>query len=164
MAMVGNAATNALKSKLTAATGLPFAIAALAEQEKVDLPVIDETRIAAQHVAADVVERTAGAQYPAVYVYCEGMANTLKEKFRTFSGKVQMAIELRASHDRLEGVSQNLQLYTAAALEVLNSQRGDWGSGLFYTGGYKVEFGPIRRGGKNFLQTAKVSFDVEAST
>jgi hypothetical protein len=39
-----------------------------------------------------------------VNVYCEKIVNDLKEKFQTFSGRVQMAIELRQSQDRLEGI------------------------------------------------------------
>jgi hypothetical protein len=34
---------------------------------------------------------------------------------------------------------------------------------MFYAGGYDVEFGPVKRGGKNFLQSAKVSFEVDVS-
>ena len=37
-------------------------------------------------------------------MYCEKIVNDLTEKFRTFSGTVQMAIELRHSQDRLEGL------------------------------------------------------------
>jgi hypothetical protein len=91
------------------------------------------------------------------------LTNLLTEKFRTFSGKAHMAVEVRVTHDRLEQVSKNLQYYAGAATEVLDAQRGDWGSGMFYTGGYKVEFGPIKHGGKNFLQAAKVQFEVDVS-
>jgi hypothetical protein len=72
-------------------------------------------------------------------------------------------VEVRTTHDRLEGVSQALQYYAGAVSEVLDAHRGDWGNGLFYTGGYKVEFGPIKHGGKNFLQVAKVTFEVDVS-
>jgi hypothetical protein len=98
-----------------------------------------------------------------VYVYCEKLDNTLREKFRTFSGTVGMAVEIRVSHDRLERLARDVQLYAAAAAEVLDSGRGDWGSGMFYAGGYEVAFGPVKRGGKNFLEAAKISFDVDVS-
>ena len=50
-----------------------------------------------------------------------------------------------------------------AVCALLDDSRGDWGSGAFYTGGYDVSYEPIARGGKNFLQRAKVGFDVEVS-
>ena len=40
---------------------------------------------------------------------------------------------------------------------------GDWGQGMFFAGGYEVAFEPVRHGGKNFLQVAKVSFEVDLS-
>jgi hypothetical protein len=57
-----------------------------------------------------------------------------------------------------------LQLYTSAVTDVLDLHRGEWGAGLFYAGGYRVEFGSVRRGGRSFLQTAKVLLEVEASS
>jgi len=87
-------------------------------------------------------------KYPAVYIYCAGLNNLQKEKFRTFSGKVQMAAEVRVTHDRLERVYDHLQYYVAAVVAVLDANRGDWGSGMFYTGGYKVEFGPVKHGAR----------------
>ena len=42
--------------------------------------------------------------------------------------------------------------------------RGATGAaGSFYSGGYDVAYEPVARGGKNFLQRAKVGFDVEVS-
>jgi hypothetical protein len=34
---------------------------------------------------------------------------------------------------------------------------------MFYTGGYEVQFGPVKQGGKNYLQVAKVKFEVNMS-
>jgi hypothetical protein len=163
MAALGSLAADKVLSIMTAATGLPYRVAALAEQESVELAAIEPSQVIGQQVGYETAERTAGVVYPAVYVYCEGLANLQKEKFRTFSGKAYMVVEVRTTHDRLEQVSKNLQYYAGAATEVLDGQRGDWGSGMFYTGGYKVEFGPIKHGGRNFLQVAKVQFEVDVS-
>ena len=70
---------------------------------------------------------------------------------------------MRVTHDRLEGLDQMAQAYVDALTQVLDSNRGDWGDGLFYTGGYTVTYQPVKHGGKNFLQTAKVSFDLQVS-
>ncbi len=72
-------------------------------------------------------------------------------------------MEARVTHDRLEELSRRLELYVEAVTEVLDSHRGDWGGGVFYAGGYEVTFGASKHGGKNFLQTAKVTFDVDVS-
>ena len=163
MPAIGALATQTVVSILNGNTGLPFAISSLNEQEGVELPAIGAAQVLAQNIAFDIAERTAGVTYPAVYVYCEGVANQLKEKFRTFSGTAKMTMEIRVSHDRLDTLGRDLQLYSSAAAGVLDSNRGDWGNGMFYAGGYDVEFGPVKRGGKNFLQAAKINFQLDVS-
>lgn len=163
MARVGNTALNTVVQMLAGPTGLPQAVSAIAEQERLELAQIGAEHVAAQQVAFEVAEKSAGVRYPAVYVYCLGVANLLKEKFRTFSGKVYMAVEVRVTSDRLEEVSQQLQAYTNAVTDVLDAHRGEWAPGMYYAGAYKVDFGPVKHGGKNFLQAAKVQFEVEAS-
>lgn len=163
MATVGRTATRTLLQMLAGPTGLPYAVGAIAERERLELAQIGAEQVAAQNVSFELAEKSAGVRYPAVYVYCEGVANLQKEKFRVFSGKVHMAVEVRVSSDRLEDVSQELQAYAGAVTDVLDAHRGEWARGMYYAGGYKVEFGPIKRGGKNFLQVAKVQFEVEAS-
>jgi hypothetical protein len=163
MAVVGSVATNKVVEILTDPSGLPWAVAAIAEREELGLTLVEAEQVLAQNVGFELAERSAGVKYPVFYVYCEGLANLLKEKFRTFSGKAYMAVEVRISHDRLEGMTEELHLYASAITEVLDGRRGEWEPGMYYTGGYKVEFGGIKRGGKNLLQTAKITFEVEVS-
>ena len=54
-------------------------------------------------------------------------------------------------------------MYVDAVCALLDDSRGDWGDGSFYGGGYAVAYEPVVKGGKNFLQRAKVNFDVEVS-
>jgi hypothetical protein len=163
MAAIARAATEKVAGILAADTGLPFAVASLRESEAAELPAIESAQVLAQNIAYEVAEKKPGVTYPAVYVYCERLVNQLKEKFRTFSGKAEMAAEVRVSHDRLETLSRDLELYASAVAGVLDAQRGDWGGGMFYTGGYKIEFGPVKRGGRNFIQTATISFELDVS-
>jgi hypothetical protein len=72
-------------------------------------------------------------------------------------------MEVRSSQDRLEGLERQVQLYVDAVTKVLDGNRGDWGDGFFYGGGYEVVFGPVKRGGKSYLQTARISVDVDVS-
>jgi hypothetical protein len=117
-------------------------------------------QIRAQNVAADLAERGEVVQYPTVQVYCEKVVNSLTEKFRTFSGTVQMAAEIRHSQDRLQGLQEGLEQYTDALTQVLDGNRGDWGSGMYYAGGYQVAFGTVKHGGRNYIQVAKVTFEI----
>ena len=63
----------------------------------------------------------------------------------------------------MEGIGIQLQLYVDAVTQVLDSNRGSWGEGAFFTGGYEVTFEPVQHGGKNFLQVAKVMVEVDLS-
>jgi hypothetical protein len=75
-----------------------------------------------------------------------------------------MVIEARVSQDRLEDMGKHAQLYVDAITQVLDSNRGDWGDGVFYSGGYEVTFNGVKQGGRNFIQIATVSFVLEIST
>ncbi len=119
--------------------------------------------ISALNASVEISEKTGYVHYPALLVYCDKLSNTLKEKFRQFSGKAHVVIEVRHSQDVLAGLESSAQVYVDAVCELLNGSRGDWGSGFFYSGGYDVSFEPVARGGRNFLQRAKVGFDVEVS-
>jgi len=159
MAQVTRALTGRLAEMLAGAGGLPYAVGTRAE---LGSPAASPV-VLAQSISHELADRTAGVQYPAVYVYCEKLTNELREKFRAFSGKARLVIEVRVSHDRLEELGKMLDFYVEAVTSVLDSRRGDWGNGAFYAGAYEVSFGPVKHGGKNFIQTAKVSLEVDVS-
>ncbi|MBM3787573.1 MAG: hypothetical protein FJW30_24725 [Acidobacteria bacterium] len=163
MARIGTQAVSKAAGILRAPAGLPAGLAALAQSGGIQIPPMDATQILARAVPAELVEKTAGTKYPAYHIYCEKLQNTLREKFRQFSGTALMAVDVRVTHDRLEGLDEKVQVYVDALTDVLDSNRGDWGQGMFYTGGYTVTFQPVKHGGKNFLQTAKVNFEVQVS-
>ena len=163
MAQIGTIAVKKAAGLLRAPAGLQAGLAAIAQANRVELPLIELAQIISQNVPAEVIEKSAGTKYPAFHIYCEKLQNTLREKFRQFSGTATLSVDVRVTHDRLEGLDQRLQWYVDALTDVLDTNRGDWNNGLFYTGGYTVTFQPVKHGGKNFLQTAKVSFDVQVS-
>lgn len=119
--------------------------------------------IAALNASVEISEKSGHVHYPMLLVYSEKVSNSLKEKFRQFSGKAHMVIEVRHSQDRLDGLEAQTQIYVDGVCALLDDSRGDWGGGAFYTGGYDVNYEAVTRGGKNFLQRAKVGFDVEVS-
>ncbi len=163
MAQLATATTRRLAGLLASPVGLSSRLASIADRENVKLSDITPQQVLAQHVPAELAERSAGVQYPVVYVYCEKLTNELREKFRTFSGRARLSVEARVTHDRIEDLGRQLELYVEAITGVLDGNRGDWGNGVFYGGGYEVTFGASKHGGKNFLQAAKVAFDVDVS-
>lgn len=146
------------------ASGLGGQITRLSLEAEVPEQRFGIGQVLVRNVSADVAEKSAGVLYPSFYIYCEKMTNALREKFRTFSGTARMVVEARASQDRIEGLEDRVHVYVDAITNLLDGSRGDLGQGMFYTGGYEVTFGAVKHGGKNFLQTAKVVFEVEIST
>ena len=160
---ISSAAASKVIQRMTGPTGLNAGLAALTAPDTLLAAPIEAAQVRAQNVAADLAERSNTLRYPAVHVYCEKIVNDLGEKFRSFSGKVQMTIELRHSQDKLNGLQDALELYADSITQMLDRERGDWGDGMFYTGGYEVALGAVKQGGKNFMQTAKITFQVGVS-
>ena len=157
---IGSAVTGKVLQRMTGPGGVNAGLGALTQPELEFAGLIDPLQVRAQNVAADLAEKAVGVKYPAVNVYCEKIVNDLREKFRSFSGSAQMAIELRQSQDRLEGIQDRLELYVDATMGMLHASRGDWGDGMFYGGHYAVAYGAVKQGGRNFTQTAKVTFEI----
>jgi len=149
---LGSALSGQIIQLITAPAGANAALAALSAAQ-----------IRAQNVAADLMERGEAVSYPSVNVYCEKLVNALTEQSRSFSGTARMVVEVRHSHDRLEGLQNALELYTDAVTAALGASRGDWGNGMFYAGGYEVSFTAAKHGGRNFIQTAKIALEIGVS-
>ncbi|MGB7758883.1 MAG: hypothetical protein WBL61_03585 [Bryobacteraceae bacterium] len=160
---IGNTVTAKTAQLLMGPHGMNLNLEALAVGGASAVTPLGTAQIRTENVALELVERATAVHYPAVNVYCEKIVNQLAEKFRTFSGISQMAIEIRHSQDRLDGLQETVELYTSAVMQTLDASRGDWGSGMYYAGGYQVTFGAVKSGGKNFAQTAKVTFEIGVS-
>jgi hypothetical protein len=163
MAGLSGMLTSAVVSMLTSEVdGVNVRVAAI-ETADPSVQTIGIQTIVAQNASVDISEKTGHAHYPAVLVYCDKLSNTLKEKFRQFSGKAHIVVEVRHSQDQLTAIEANLSSYVDSVCALLDDSRGDWGGGAVYGGGYEVSYEAVGRGGKNFLQRAKVGFDVEVS-
>jgi hypothetical protein len=162
-ANIASGATAKVLCLMQGASGINASLAALQQAGSPGGGFAATVQVTAQNVAPDLVEKSTAMRYPTANIYCEKVVNTLKEKFRSFSGQVEMAMEIRYSQDGLEGLESTLELYVDAAAQALNATRGDWGDGMFYSGGYEVSFGAVKRGGRGFLQTARIGFDVGVS-
>jgi hypothetical protein len=164
MPQIATITTSKLMAILTGSEGVPAAVTAFSQAQGRSLTAVSSVQIIAQNVAPDLSERSTVSNYPLVYVYCGKVINQLREKFRKFSGNAEMVIEFRISQDRLDGMQTSLQSYIDAVTQVLDDNRGDWGDGVFYAGGYELTFGGVKHGGRNFLQLGKVSLVLEIST
>jgi hypothetical protein len=163
MAGVSGTLTSIVLSMLTSTSdGANVRIGALVENDST-LQAIGVRSIVAMNASVDISEKTGYVQYPLMLVYCDKASNTLKEKFRQFSGTAHMVVEARYSQDKLNDLQANTEVYADAVCALLDDSRGDWGSGFFYAGGYEVSYAQVVRGGNNFLQVAKVGFDVDVS-
>lgn len=163
MADIGIRVSKAALSLFRGDRGLPGAVSSLSLAADIAAPELHAGQVLVANVAPELAEKAAYAKYPVVHIYCEKVTNALREKFRRFSGTVRMVAEARASQGRVEGIEAQSQLLSDAITEVLDASRGDWGQGMFFAGGYEINYGPVKTGGKNFIQVTKVVFDVDVS-
>ena len=164
MANTGSVAARKMVAFLTTpVTGIGATVAQIASDTGVALAPIPPAHIVNQNVPFALAEKGSAVHYPVLHVYTDRVRNLLTEKFRIFSGKVRTVTEVRVSQDRIEGIEEQLRLYVDGVTKVLDANRGSWGEGAFYTGGYEVSFDPVQHGGRNYLQIAKVSFEVDFS-
>lgn len=143
--------------------GLQTKINENAEADSLTAFDVPAAQIIEQNVASDLAEKTMGVQYPCVHVYCEKIANRLREKGRIFSGQAMMAVEARVSSDRLDDIEPQMNVLVDAITGTLEQNRGDWGAGTFYGGTYEIGFGAVKHGGRNFIQIAKVTLGLDIS-
>jgi hypothetical protein len=162
-ARIGSAVATKVIQRINAPTGVNAGLVALTLGDNSLASPVDAAQVRAQNVAADLVDRSSAIRYPLVHVYCEKIVNDLSEKFRSFSGRAQMTIEVRHSQDNLNGLQNTVEIYADSIMQMLNAERGDWGDGMFYGGGYEVALGPVKHGGKNFIQAAKITFQIGVS-
>ena len=163
MTFVASVVTQKLQIMLSGESGVQAALSVISDLENVNLPPFHEQQVVAQNASPELAERSTVSKYPVLYVYCSKLVNLLREKFRRFSGEAHMTIEVRVSQDRLDELETRVQMYVDAVLQVLDQNRGDWGNGVFYAGEYEVVYGPVKHGGRNFIQIAKVGFAVDMS-
>jgi hypothetical protein len=163
MSSITTSLTSYLFGLLTSDTGLSRYLSGQADDDRSADPGALGCSVYIENASPDLVERGLTVRYPAVYIFCEKLSNTLKEKFTTFSGTADLVVEVRCSQDRLDGIRTTLDRYVEAACTVLDAARGPWQDGAYYTGEYTVAFPPVKHGGRNYLQVARISFPVQVA-
>ena len=69
-------------------------------------------------------------------------------------------MEVAVSSESLEELYAGLHGFVQSVVGVLEESRGAWSNEIYFGGGYKVEIGQIRRGGRHFVQRAECRIPV----
>lgn len=160
MARAGSVSTRRVSDLLRAPSGLAESIAAISLVDAVTVAPIGPEQIIEANAPGDSLEKQIGLRYPVISVYCEKITNNQKEKFRTFSGTAKVVVELRVTSDQLWDLNDQVHFYLEAITRVLDGHRGDWGFGMFYAGEYEIAYSPAKAGGRNYVQSAKVTLPI----
>jgi hypothetical protein len=155
--LIHSRAVNALLTLLQGEAGLG------SPASRTGIPLDLPTAVVNPQVMAQVpaeLSEDASVSYPVIHVYCERVTNQLTEKFSTFSGLVDIVIELRVSDDSPERIGQVTAREIEAVLRLLHLNRGQWADGVYFSGKYEVHFSPVRRGGTSLLQVSRVKLPV----
>ena len=149
---------------LTESDGLEARTAQVQSTDLPDFAVLTAADLHRQNIVADLIEKSVQVRYPAIYIYCEKVTNTLGRKFAAFSGTASIVAEIRVSADKADSIIDHLQRYVEIVSDILGENRGEWAPGVSFDGTYEVAYGGIKRGGRNFVQIALVRFAVEINT
>lgn len=143
------------------AAGFQAQLNLIAARDGVVLRPLGARSLFVMNAAPELVDQSRDEEYPELFVFAERIENLQREKFAYFSGTVRLGAEVRISSEVPDRLETDLHRHVEALLNVLHSAPAEWGQGLAYTGRYVVSFAPAKLGGNNFLQTAKISFELD---
>jgi hypothetical protein len=150
-------------TKLTDADALQQQIAAISTGLMTAVPPIPSERIVLSSIPAELADGNVQLSYPRVCIYSSNLKNSQLEKFRSFSGQVTLVVEIWASGDLITDVDTWIHFYVEGVANILRSNTGDWGNGMFYSGAYDVQFQPPKPGGLGFVEAARLTFALNVS-
>jgi hypothetical protein len=151
--------TDLLRSK----NGVNARLSLIRKEAMLDRTDAPDPVVQALNAGVDMEDKATGTKYPQILVHLGKVRNLLTEKYRKFSGVAELVVEVRVSHDRLDMLDRATLVYTDSVVGVLEDCRGEWGDCVFYSGRYEIDYGPVRRGGRHFVQTTRISAPVEVS-
>ena len=150
-----------LEQLLSGPDGLETRTQQITGSESKEVPVLTGSDLYRQNISPELLEKSCHVRYPAVYLYCEKAVNALSKKFAEFSGTVSITAEIRVSAERIESLADQLQRYVEVVSDILGENRGQWTTGVYFDGCYEVTYSAVKRGGREFVQTAWIRFDVD---
>lgn len=162
MANLAIAALETLRSYLAAPDGLNSRVYAIAVRDMVRFPEIKDVNILIRHASPELADVGTSSPYPAVYLYCDRIENRQERKFSEFAGRVFLVAEVRVSGEDIEGLDGDAARLAEGVTEVAAAHHGQWTQNLAFDGKHDVRFEAVRRGGANFVQTARIELELLA--
>ena len=156
-------AAQKLFNLLTGANQLEQQIGLLSLEANTNVPGITPAQVAVSSISPDIGDKNVQLTYPRICLYSSGLKNTQQEKFRSLSGSVAVVAEIWASGNMVTQTDQWIHFYVEAVTVLLRQSIGDWNDGFFFSGMYDVQFLPPKAGGFGFVQSAKVTCNLNVS-
>ncbi|MGA8030066.1 MAG: hypothetical protein WB992_23210 [Bryobacteraceae bacterium] len=156
-------AAEKLSNLLTDANALEQQINAIALSCNTIVPAIASSQVILSSASPDIGDLNAQLSYPRICLYSGGVKNTQIEKFRSLSGTLLVVAEIWASGDLVTQTDQWIHFYVEAMTNILRQNIGDWGGGVFFSGAYDVQFQSPKVGGLGFVESAKVTCNLNVS-
>ncbi len=156
-------AAQKLSGKLTAGNALEQQITSLATGSSITVPTIAPAQVILSSAPPELGDMNIQLTYPRVCIYSSNVKNTQIEKFRSFSGQVSLVAEIWASANLVTQADEWIHFYVESVAEILQSNIGDWGDGMFYAGAYEVVFQAPKAGGIGFVESAKITLGLNVS-
>jgi hypothetical protein len=122
----------------------------------------DQRALLVHNIGPDLADQNRSTIYPAIYLYAARMENLPRLRFGAFAGPIRLVADLRTTGERYDHLERDLTALVERVTAVLAARTGSWGEGLIYSGAYAVRFEPIKLGGRNFIQSAKIEIEIEA--
>lgn len=149
-------ALESVRRALSGGDGVSLSLESLRTDYPIPLTEWQETPVEIVRAPAEMEEKSRTVKYPRFSLAVEKIENGREERFRRFSGTLKVAIEVRVSQDRIDGITESLYWYVDALRDVIERKAGCLSEGLVLTGEYEVQMDGVKKGGLNFLQSAKV--------
>lgn len=156
-------AAQKISDLLTGENALQGKIKALAALSNLTLPDIISSRVVLSSVSVEVADKDYQLTYPRISLYSTSIKNTQIEKFRSLSGTVSVTAEIWASANLLDEADYWIHFYVEGMTEILRQNIGDLGDGMFFSGAYEVHFQQPKVGGFGWVESAKVTCDLNVS-
>lgn len=157
-------AAEKIANLLTSHNALQLEIATLATAANIMIPPIPADQVLLLSAAADICDKNIQLTYPRICLYSSGLKNLQTEKFRSLSGTVSVVTEIWASGNKATDTDQWIHFYVEAMTTLLRQNIGDWGDGFFFSGIYDVQLQTPKAGGLGFVQSAKVTSNLNVSS
>jgi hypothetical protein len=163
MSQVATQAATALTDLLRADTGVTRKLFERMHGDPNLLNRFPDPVIQSAHITGEYWEKSGPVKYPQLVIFCERVQNLQTEKFRRFSGVLDLVVEVRNSGDHVLGLEQSTLVYVEAVTDVIDDSRGEWRNCIYSSGQYEVKFEAVKPGGKRFLQVARITIPVQVN-